>query len=79
METDRFATDMQLVTADFFFITNDCNALETASVFGFRNNQIQSLIEIRTQNPINNINQFRPTTEIAWFGYRSLKCMNRTA
>ena len=72
METDRFATDMQIVTAEFF-ITNDSNPLENATVFGFPNNQIQSFVEIRTQNPINYINQFRPTTEIARFEYRILK------
>jgi hypothetical protein len=79
MKTDRFATDMRLVITDFFFITNDSNSLETATVFGFRNNQIQSLVQIRTQNPINYINQLRPKTEIAGFEHRSLKCMNRTA
>jgi hypothetical protein len=78
METDRFATDIQLVTADFV-IANDFDPLETAIIFGFRNNQIQSLVEIRAQNPINYINQFRPTTDIAEFQYRGLKCMNRAA
>jgi len=67
------------VTADFFYIINDSNPLETATVYGFRNNQIQSLVDIRMQNPINYINQFQPTTEIARFEYRSLKCMNQTA
>lgn len=57
-ETDRFATDMQLVTAHVVLITNYSDPLDTATVFSFGNNQIQSLVEIRAQNPINYINQF---------------------
>jgi hypothetical protein len=58
METDRFATDIQLPTASFI-VTNDFDPLETAIIFGFGNNQIQSLVKIRAQNPINHITQFR--------------------